>query len=180
MSLRSRTLFLLSLLLLATALYAQRTDAAPAAPADKVDAQRQGEAARPDPSDPATALAMKAAMKADATPISVEHNGTDTLGAKLALTLKEQFNAGTLFVLRDSDSPRLQLLVHTAAEFPSRPGVGSVYSIVWVYSEKPTVLSSYLAQETGVITPEGLADLADRLTARTAGLAARHSYVFGK
>lgn len=130
--------------------------------------------------DSAKALAAKAAIKATATPISVEHEGTDSLGSRLAYQLKETFNAGTLFALSDKDAPKLQLLINTTAEFPSRPGVGSVYSAVWVYSERSTVLSNYLAHETGIITQDNLLDITDKLAARTAGIAAKHAYIFNK
>ena len=128
--------------------------------------------------DTAKCMAQRAAIKAGATPIAVLHEGTDNLGAKLSYQLKEIFNSGTMFALNDKDEPKLQMLVSTVSEFPSRPGVGSVYCAVWAYSERPTALSSYLAQEVGVITPENLAELADKLAARTTGLAAKHSYIF--
>lgn len=130
--------------------------------------------------DSAKQLATKAAMKADATPIAVTHEGTDTLGAMLATQLREGFNTGTLFALNDKNVPKLHLLISTTAEFPSRPGVGSVYTAVWLYSERANVLSSYLAHETGIITPQNVQELAAALSSRTAGLAAKHAYVFGK
>ena len=122
----------------------------------------------------------RAAMKAGATPITVEHEGNDTLGAKLAVQLKEIFNIGTLFALDNNDIPKLQMIISTAPEFPSRPAVGSVYSVIWVYSERANVLSNYLAHEVGILTPEDLDGLASRLASRTAGIAARHSYIFNK
>ena len=128
--------------------------------------------------DTAKRMAQRASIKAGATPIAVLHEGTDSLGAKLSYQIKEIFNSGTLFALNDKDEPKLQMIVSTVSEFPSRPGVGSIYCVVWAYSERPTALSSYLAQEVGVITPENLAELADRLAARTGGLAAKHSYIF--
>lgn len=130
--------------------------------------------------DSAKATAARAVIKAAATPISVEHEGTDSLGAKLAYLLKEHFNSGTLFALDDKDVPKLQMLIVSKAEFASRPGVGSIYSIIWVYSERSTVLSNYLAQENGIITPENLTETADNLAARTAGIAAKHAYIFGQ
>lgn len=138
----------------------------------------QGNAA----ADTATAkpLATRAVIKAEATPIAVMHEGTDTLGAKLAYQVKEIFNSGTLFNLNDKDVPKLQMFITTSAEFPSRPGVGSVYSIVWVYSERSTVLSNYLAHESGIVSGDNLSDLADKLAARTSGLAAKHAYIFNR
>lgn len=132
--------------------------------------------------DTATAkpLGTRAAIKAEATPIAVMHEGTDTLGAKLTYQIKEIFNSGTLFNLNDKDVPKLQMFISTSSEFPSRPGVGSVYSVVWVYSERSTVLSNYLAHESGVVSGDNLSDLADKLAARTSGLAAKHAYIFNR
>lgn len=125
-------------------------------------------------------MAVRTAIKADATPIAVLHEGTDSLGAKLSYQLKEIFNSGTLFALNDKDVPKLQVTISTAAEFPSRPGVGSVYSVVWLYTERSSVLSNYLAHEVGVVSADTLSDLAARLAERTSGLAAKHSYIFNK
>lgn len=130
--------------------------------------------------DSARLAEARVAMKAGATPISVEHEGNDTLGAKLAMLLKENFNTGTLLALNDADVPKLQMLVATKPEFPSREAVGSVYSVIWVYSERSNVLSNYLAHESGILPPEDLEGLASRLASRTAGLAAKHSYIFKK
>ena len=85
-----------------------------------------------------------------------------------------------MFALNDKDEPKLQLIINTVSEFPSRPGVGSLYCVVWTYSERSTTLSSYLAQEVGVVTPENLAELAEQLASRTSGLAAKHSYIFNR
>jgi hypothetical protein len=130
--------------------------------------------------DSAKLAAARAAMKADATPIAVEHEGTDTLGAKLVMQLKEIFNTGTLLALNNDDVPKLQLIVSTTPEFPSRPAVGSVYSVIWIYSERSNVLGNHLAHESGILTPEDLDGLASRLASRTAGLAAKHAYIFKK
>lgn len=130
--------------------------------------------------DSARLAEARAAMKAGATPIVVEHEGSDTLGAKLVALLKENFNTGTLLALNDADVAKLQMLVSTTPEFPSRPAVGSVYSVIWVYSERSNVLSNYLAHESGILTPEDLDGRTARLASRTAGLAAKHSYIFKK
>lgn len=157
-----------------------------AAPGLSQAAQNQIRAATPGESnaaadtDTAKHAAERAAIKAGATPITILHEGTDSLGARLAYQLKEIFNSGTLFALNDKDEPKLQMIISTAPEFPSRPEVGSLYCVVWTYSERPTALSSYLAQEVGVITQEGMAGLADRLALRTSGLAAKHSYIFNR
>ena len=130
--------------------------------------------------DSAAQLAARAAIKAGATPVEVDLEGTDSLGSKLALQLKEVLNSGTLFSLTSNDTPKIRILLSTVSEFPSRPEVGSAYSVVWLYYEKPTSFNSYLARETGVISPAGVEDLATRLADRTAGIAAKYAYIFDK
>ena len=153
---------------------------APAADQTRVRAATPGESNRAAETDSAKRLAERTAIKAGATPIDILHDGTDSLGAKLAYQLKEIFNSGTLFSLSDKDEPKLQLIIVTAQEFPSRPGVGSIYCAVWTYSERPTALSNHLAQEVGIVTPENLSQLADKLASRTSGLAAKHAYIFNR
>lgn len=122
----------------------------------------------------------KAALKTNATPIAVEHKGTDTIGIRLAYQLKEIFNTSSLFALNDKDAPKLLMLITTESEFPDRPSAGSIYSVIWVYSEGSNMLGSYLAHEIGVATRDEPADLAARLAERSSGLAARHAYIFKK
>lgn len=72
-----------------------------------------------------------AKVDARSTPVWVELEGTDSIGARLGMRLKEAFNGSNLFSLTDKDMPKMRLLVSTQSEFPGRPGVGSVYSICW-------------------------------------------------
>jgi hypothetical protein len=130
--------------------------------------------------DSAVQIANRAAIKAGATPVEVELEGTDALGAKLAFQFKELLNGGTLFLLTSQDTPKIRVLLATSPEFPSRPEVGSVYAALWLYYEKPTSFNSYLAREVGVISPGGVEDLAVRLAERTAGIAAKYAYIFEK
>lgn len=168
-----------SLLILAALLFC----ASPLQAAQQKSVQSQPQAAQSNKAaDTPAAKQMdaRAGIKAQATPIAVAHEGTDSLGAKLSYQLKEIFNSGTLFALNDKDEPKLQLIITTASEFPSRPGVGSVYSVVWLYTERSSVLSNYLAHEVGAFSADTLQELADRLAERTSGLAAKHSYIFRK
>ena len=54
------------------------------------------------------------------TPIAVEFEGTDSIGSRLATTLKERFNASNLFTLTDKDTPKIRVLLATTPEFPTR------------------------------------------------------------
>ena len=113
------------------------------------------------------------------TPIAVEHEGTDSAGARLATRIKEAFNSSNLFLLTEKDSPKIRLLLSTVSEFPSRPGLGSAYAAVWVFSQSEATLRHFLLREVGVITPDEVGDLAAKLVERTDGLAVRYGYLFG-
>lgn len=166
-----------ALLLQLTLFHAQPCAAADAKPAPAAAAAKP--AASPPPAPPAPQV-PQAQAKTDATPVAVELEGTDTLGAKLSFQLKEVLNSSTLFNLTDKDMPKLRVIVSTTPEFSSRPEVGSAYAVVWVYYERATAFTSYLASEVGTVSAEGVTDLATRLAERTSGLAAKYSYIFNK
>ena len=110
--------------------------------------------------------------------ISVLHNGEDSLGAKLASELKNALNLSSLFKLTEEDEPKLRLLLKTAPEFPSRPAVGSVYSLVWVFSRNADSLEHFLAHETGVLNLEDIPGLVARILERADGLSVKYAYLF--
>lgn len=115
-----------------------------------------------------------------ATPVMVEHEGTDTLGAKLAFQLKGTFNTSSLFALTEKDAPKLKVLISTTEEFPSRPHLASAYSVVWVFSQGEGTLSFFLAREVGLVSAEDLNALVTRIASRTDGIAAKYAYLFAK
>ncbi len=112
------------------------------------------------------------------TPVTVEHDGADTAGARLAFELKELFNSAGLFRLTEKDEPKYRLLLSTLPEFPSRPQVGSVYCVVWVYSGSEGTLRHYLARDLGVVTMETARDVALKLVERSDGIGVKYSYLF--
>lgn len=114
------------------------------------------------------------------TPIAVEFEGSDSLGSRLSTRIKEVFNSSNLFSLSEKDTPKLRMLISTTPEFPSRPGVGSAYAVVWVFSQSDTTLRHYLTREVGVLTPDEINDVASKLIERTDGLAVRYGYLFNK
>ena len=95
-----------------------------------------------------------AKVDARSTPVWVELEGTDSIGARLGMRLKEAFNGSNLFSLTDKDMPKMRLLVSTQSEFPGRPGVGSVYSICWTFTQGEGYLGYLLAREVGTLTYE--------------------------
>ena len=113
-------------------------------------------------------------------PVSVVHSGEDDIGAKLASDLKSALNINSLFKLTEDDKPKLRVLLKTTAEFPSRPAVGSAYSLVWVFSSSADSLEYLLVHETGVVDLAGIPGLVAHILERTDGLAVKYSYLFDK
>ena len=112
------------------------------------------------------------------TAVAVIHEGADTIGARLAMRLKERFNASNLFKLEEKDLPKMRLLLRTMEEFPSRAGIGSVYSITWVFSQSEGHLAYLLERDAGVLTMEGVDALTDSLVQRTDGIGVKYGYLF--
>ncbi|MBQ7586169.1 MAG: hypothetical protein IJU40_07995, partial [Desulfovibrionaceae bacterium] len=87
------------------------------------------------------------------TPIIIQFEGSDSLGSKLSFRLKERLNASNLFKLmgleENQDEPRLILRLTTEPEFVSRPQVGSIYSLCWVFKEGRGYLPYLLKQNVG-------------------------------
>lgn len=112
------------------------------------------------------------------TTIAVVHEGTDSVGARLSTRLKEMFNASNLFALNDKDGPKVRLLVNTQPEFPGRPAVGSVYSVVWIFSQSDAHLGYLLARELGTVNGDDVDSLVQQLVERTDGVAVKYAYLF--
>jgi hypothetical protein len=112
------------------------------------------------------------------TPVAVEYEGTDSIGARLATRIKESFNASNLFLLTEQDKPKIRLLLATVVEFPSRPNLGSAYAAVWVFSQSEATLRHFLVREVGLVTPDEIDALAAKILERTDGLAVRYGYLF--
>lgn len=112
------------------------------------------------------------------TPVAVEFEGNDSIGSRLATRVKETLNSSNLFSLSDKDTPKIRILIATKPEFPSRPGVGSAYSVIWVFSQSENILRHFLTSEVGVLTPDQINELAARLVEETDGLATRYGYLF--
>ena len=104
-----------------------------------------------------------AKVDARSTPVWVELEGTDSIGARLGMSLT------------DKDMPKMRLLVSTQSEFPGRPGVGSVYSICWTFTQGEGYLGYLLAREVGTLTYEEIDALVNRLVERTDGLSVKYS-----
>ncbi len=112
------------------------------------------------------------------TQVSVRHSGTDTIGIQLSTRLKELFNASNLFKLNEGNVPKISLVITSKAEFKDRPKVGSVYSVMWVFSRNNNNLGYLIANEVDVLSPEDVNDVARRLVERTDGLSVKYGYLF--
>lgn len=126
---------------------------------------------KPTPDKPAATTARQTAM-------TVIHEGTDSVGARLSTRLKELFNASNLFQLNEKDAPKMRVLLTTQSEFPDRPNVGSVYSLIWTFSQSEGHLGYLLAREVGTLSPEDVDNLAAKIVERTDGIAVKYSYLF--
>ncbi len=111
-------------------------------------------------------------------PIVVEFEGNDSIGSMLSTRLKEIFNSSNLFVLEGKDIPKFRIMISSVPEFDTRPAVGSAYSIVWLFSLSEATLRHFLATEVGVISADGVNDLATKLVEKTDNLVNRYSYLF--
>ena len=112
------------------------------------------------------------------TPVAVEYEGNDSIGSRLATRVKETLNSSNLFSLTDKDTPKIRILIATQPEFKDRPGVGSAYAVVWVFSQSENILRHYLTREVGVVTPDEINGLAAKLVEETDSLATRYGYLF--
>ena len=93
-------------------------------------------------------------------------------------SVKETLNSSNLFSLTDKDTPKIRILIATQPEFKDRPGVGSAYAVVWVFSQSENILRHYLTREVGVVTPDEINGLAAKLVEETDSLATRYGYLF--
>ncbi|KAF1076804.1 hypothetical protein [Halodesulfovibrio sp. MK-HDV] len=112
------------------------------------------------------------------TPIFVEQKGADNLGSMLAFELKSACNTSSLFKMTGDDVPKITVIITTMSEFADRPKIGSVYSVVWVFSENSNNLKYYLAQDTGIVTVDNVSALATSVANKTDQIALQYGYLF--
>ncbi len=118
-----------------------------------------------------------AKLEMRSTQVSVSHEGVDTIGIQLATRLKELFNASNLFQLNEENAPKIRLVLTSKAEFNERPHVGSVYSLLWVFSQSDSHLGYLLAQEVDVLSGEDVDDIATKIVNRTDGISVKYGYL---
>ena len=121
------------------------------------------------------AMADEAAKVERRTPVVVEFEGSDVLGATLFNRLQDTLNSTNPSA--PQREAKFRILLTTASEFPSRPGVGSVYAVVWTLALSEGSMEYYLVRDLGVVTPDTVDAVVTRIVSRTDGVAARYGYL---
>ncbi|MHC1790198.1 hypothetical protein [Solidesulfovibrio sp.] len=148
-------------------------------------AQVPAQEAKPKAAPPQAAPAAPeaAAKKADEpaakkTPVAIEHDDSDPVGARLAYRLKEQLGRSALMVPSNRDEKKLVIVIKTREEFPGRPNLCSIYAVSWLFSSREGALKYYLASEAGIVDAGGVDQTAEALLGRTDKLASTYGYLF--
>ena len=109
------------------------------------------------------------------TPVVVEFEGNDSIGVALFNSLQKKINSTN--PASPAREAKFRILLSTASEFPSRPGVGSVYAVVWTLALSEGSMEYYLVRDLGIVTPDTVDEVADRIVSRTDGVSARYGYL---
>ncbi len=120
----------------------------------------------------------KEVAQTDKIPVMVEYQDTDSLGRRLVFNMRERFNKSDLFRLSGYQEEKIKIIISSKEEFPSRPGVSSIYSIVWTFSYGEDVLDNYLQAKVGQISSQGMSELAEDMVAQTDRIYTEYSYLF--
>ncbi len=116
--------------------------------------------------------------KSQRIPVMVVYEDMDSLGRRLIFNLRERLNKSNLFRLSGYQEEKIKIVVESQNEFKGRPGLSSIYSIVWTFSYGENVLSNYLKSEVGLISSNSISDKAEALAARTDEIYRDYSYLF--
>ncbi|MFP5257701.1 MAG: hypothetical protein ACLGQH_01640 [Acidobacteriota bacterium] len=148
-------------------------------------AQGAGQEAKSKPAQPQAAPSAPEAApkKADEgvvkkTPVAIDHDDADPVGARLAYRLKELLGRSSLMAPTNKDEKKLVLVIKTKEEFPGRPNLCSIYSVSWLFSSREGSLKYFLASEAGIVDASSVDQTAEALLGRTDKLAATYGYLF--
>lgn len=111
-------------------------------------------------------------------PVMVDYAEMDSLGRRMVFLLRERLNTSDLFRLSGYKERKLKIFVSSQEEFQGRPGLSSVYSLVWTFSYGEDVLSNYLDHQVGIIRSNALEELVETIVARTDEISMEYSYLF--
>lgn len=109
------------------------------------------------------------------TPVVVEFEGNDAIGAALFSRLQAAINSAN--PASPAREAKFRILLSTSSEFPSRPGVGSVYAVVWTLAMSEGSMEYYLVRDIGIVTPDTVDEVVKRIVNRTEGVSARYGYL---
>ncbi len=123
-------------------------------------------------------LVPERAEEEKGAPVRVVHEGTDTLGRRMVLSLRERLSDSDLFHLSQEEGRKISIHVYSRDEFTDRPGLSSIYSITWTFSYGEEVLSSYLQNSLGILERNRIGETAEDLAGRTYEVYRRYSYLF--
>jgi len=112
------------------------------------------------------------------TPVAVEHDDADPVGVRLAYQLKERLGRSSLMQPTNKDEKKIVVVLKTKEEFPGRPGVGSIYSVSWLFASREGSLRYFLASEAGIVDGVGVDQTAEALLGKTDKLASTYGYLF--
>jgi hypothetical protein len=112
------------------------------------------------------------------TPVIVEHDDADPLGARLAYRIKELLARSALMGPTTKDEKKLVIVLKTREEFPGRPNLCSIYSVSWLFAARDGSLKYFLTSEVGIVDASGVDAAAEAILGQTAKLAATYGYLF--
>lgn len=110
--------------------------------------------------------------------VTVEHDGADNVGGRLAYHLKELFDRSSLFTLSTKDERKIKVILRTKEEFPGRPNMSSAYAVVFVYSETEGTLKYLLASDIGFVHSASVKEDAEVLAGKAHDIYSKYSYLF--
>jgi len=111
-------------------------------------------------------------------PVMVDYEDMDSLGRRMVFSLRERLNKSDLFRLSGYKEKKLKIFIASQEEFQGRPGLSSIYSLVWTFSYGQDVLSNYLDHQVGIIRGNALDELVETLVARTDEISMEYGYLF--
>ena len=130
------------------------------------------------PSAPEAAPKKGDEATAKKTPVTLDHDDSDPVGARLAYRIKELLARSALMAPTNRDEKKLVLVIKTKEEFPGRPNLCSIYAVSWLFSSREGSLKYFLASEAGIVDASSVDQTAEALLGRTDKLAATYGYLF--
>ena len=117
-------------------------------------------------------------VKEGKIPVMVVYQDMDSLGRRMVFQLRERLSRSDLFRLSGYKERKIKIFVSSQEEFQGRPGLSSIYTLVWTYSYGEDVLSNYLQHQVGIVKSNAIEDLVETLVARTDEISMQYSYLF--